>query len=169
MEKILFTFCLILFTIHPKNSNSEITQYLQRAEHFRLEYVNVGFGSNMFEMQPVFIVEGTKFLFTSEIVWGTPGQTEKDTLLTGDFRVSSSDSISNLISEIKDSVIYRSNIRVMSGALTSIVIENDFKKVTFSLHNAYDTTAIRIVDILNTYIPEKMGKLRLCFGSKTYY
>ncbi len=129
--------------------------------------MEVGFGSNMFDMEPVFKVDGTKFVYTSEEVWILPGQTKirKDTLLIGNFRTSSMDSISTFTREIKDSVIYRTNAGIMSGSASYITIEDDVKKIKFDLHNASDTTADKIVAILNTYIPNTLTKLSICCGT----
>ncbi len=41
----------------------------QDRSNFKLSYVSVGFGSNMDEMQPVFKVNGTRFIYTSEEIW----------------------------------------------------------------------------------------------------
>ena len=57
-------------------------QTRQDEKEFRLHFMTVGFGSNMFEMEPVFKVEGTKFIYTSEEVWILPKQKkiQRDTL-----------------------------------------------------------------------------------------
>src|SRR5688500_14074953 len=108
MKKTRIFLYLFLLALHPNISVSGSSQYHKNTRHFFLHFVTVGFGSNRFIMQPVFKVEGTKFIYTSEQVWtiGEQTQRKKDTLLTGFFRVSSSDSISNLINELKDSVVY---------------------------------------------------------------
>jgi hypothetical protein len=131
--------------------------------------MTVGFGSNMFEMEPVFKVDGTKFIYTSEEVWISPGQKkiEKDTLLIGEFRTSSIDSISNFINRLQDNAIHKANVRVMSGSACYIEISNDLKKISFQLHNTSDTTADKIVTILNSYIPNGFDKLYISnFKSK---
>lgn len=164
MKQTLIFIPFFLLAINPKSSVSFEKKYQRNARNFHLHFMKVGFGSNMFEMEPVFKVNGTKFVYTSEEAWILPGQTKirKDTLLIGSFRTSSMDSISKLTREVKDSAIYRTNIHIMSGSATHIKIEDDSKKVTFDLHNASDTTADRIVAILNTYIPKTLGKLSIC-------
>lgn len=124
--------------------------------------MRIGFGSNMFTMQPVFSVQGTKFVYTSEEVWIMPDQKEiqRDILLMGDFRTSAIDSIKNLISELKDSVIFRSSA-ILSGSESDITIKTTTKKIRFELHNASDTTAEKIVDILNSHIPVGFNKLHI--------
>ena len=128
---------------------------------FKLRFVTVGFGSNWFEMEPVFNIDGTNFIYTSEEVWIMPGQTkiQRDTLLSGNFRTSSIDSISNLINELKDTAIYKTNIHILSGSAAYLQVSNDTKKINFKLHNASDATADKIVAILNSYIPKGYDKL----------
>ncbi len=128
---------------------------------FKLSYVLIGFGSNMFSMEPVFRVNGTKFIYTSEEVWTIPNfeKQKPDTLLTGDFRTSSIDSIAALVNPIQDTLIYKSNPHIMSGGEANIEVCTETKKVTFQLFNASDTTAKKIVTILNSYILSNYKKL----------
>lgn len=130
---------------------------------FSLSFTTVGFGSNMFEMEPVFKVKNRKFLYTSEEVWLWKGKGKnklrKDTLLTGAFRNSSADSIVQLISGLKDTVIYKTNASIMSGSAGYLTITTRNKKVRFDLHNASDRRAEAIVAILNSYVPEGMEKM----------
>lgn len=131
---------------------------------FKLRFQTIGFGSNMFNLGETFVVHDSIFLYTMEEVWIMPDQKEiePDTLLVGNFRMSSIDSISNLINPIKDSLIDRyPNGLVMSGSACSMVVSNSEKKIKFWLHNASDSTADKIVDILNTYIPEGKQKLHI--------
>ncbi len=162
MANLLFWALLLL------SCNGQVKIKPAPTRKFHLHFMTIGFGSNMFEMEPVFKVNGTNFVYTSEEVWILPGQTtiRKDTLLIGSFRPSSIDSISKLTREIKDSVIYRTNIHIMSGSATHITIEDDLKRVMFNLHNTSDTTADKIVTILNTYIPKTLGKLNICCGTR---
>lgn len=114
-------------------------------------------------MQPVFNVTGTDFIYTSEqtsFYEGTERQ-KPDTICTGKLRTSSIDSIIDLVDEIKDSLIYRTNIHIMSGGLHNIHISKNNIDVEFTLHNATDPIAQKIVDILNKYIPDNEKKLWL--------
>lgn len=162
MKQALIYIPIIILLLAPRNSDSFEGHNWQVTRKFRLQYVRVGFGSNMFEMQPVFNVDETKFVYTSEVVWVNPKQKNvQDTLLIGIFRISSMDSISNLIRGIKDSRIYRTNIHILSGSASYITVQDDVKKIMFDLHNASDTTAARIIAILNTYIPDHLQKLHI--------
>jgi hypothetical protein len=114
-------------------------------------------------MQPVFNVNGNKFIYTSEqtsFFKGSPIQSA-DTILKGNFRTSSIDSILILVSGIKDSLIYRTNPDIMSGGIQYIIISKEKFSLEFDLFNASDPTAQKIVDILNTYIPNEERKLYL--------
>lgn len=149
---------LVLKTVMPLSTKS---QNNIRTEDFKLLFMTIGFGSNYFSMQPLFRVNGARFVYTSEEVWISPGQRiiERDTLLSGVFRKSSIDSIVRLISNLKDTAIRRSNVRVSSGSACSLEIISEFKRITFWLHNKSDTTADQIVKILNSYIPQELNKL----------
>ncbi len=127
---------------------------------FKLHYMNVGFGSNRFKMQPVFVVNDKHFIYTMETVWVLPDQTNipRDTLLTGKFRDSSVDSIINLVHSTADSAINRS-ANVLSGSATYISVETGRKKLTFNLYNTSDSTAENILNILSTYIPKEINNL----------
>jgi len=47
----------------------------------------------------------------------------------------------------------------MSGGIINLYFSSNRRKLSFDLHNANDTTAQKIVDILNGYIPDKHRKL----------
>ena len=156
---LVLLICVCSFT---KHTQSGILQASSQRD-FKLTYLSIGFGSNMFKMQPVFRIEESRFVYTSEEVWKLPTQKklQKDTLLTGNIRVSSIDSILNIIKDISDTLIYKTNAHIMSGGMDDINISNNLKKVRFQLHNASDVRAKKIADILNSYIPSNMEKLYL--------
>lgn len=97
---------------------------------FSLSFVTIGFGSNMFEMEPVFRVTGNRFVFTSEEVWIKPEQQkiQRDTLLVGLFRTSSIDSIINLVDNRSDTLIDKFNPHISSGSAEYIDIFTGKKK-----------------------------------------
>ncbi len=132
-------------------------------EDFKLSYISVGLGSNMFTMQPAFRVTGKKFIYTSEQAWIFKNKeiAKPDTLQLGNFRSSSIDSILSLVKEIKDSVIYKFNSNVMSGGIHYIDISSNKIKIRFELDNSSDPIAQKIVDILNSYILNPKKKLWL--------
>jgi len=127
---------------------------------FYLLFNVVGFGSNRFDMQPVFRVKEGRFFYTSEDAWYIPGKRiNRDTLLTGFFRKTSIDSLLTLLSFQADSVIYKANIHIISGAACHITISTDTRKYVFTLHNETDPVAKKIAAILNSYIHYPLRQL----------
>jgi hypothetical protein len=158
MKQLLLYIPILLFSFDPGKPVSGGQSYSLAARNFKLRFVTIGFGSNMFRMQPVFSVNNSSLVYTAEQVWVRTGDTNirRDTLLVCNFRVSSIDSISNLISNIKDSVVYKVDPYIMSGVQRNMVISDGIKQIRFQLHNASDTTAEKIISILHTYIPKKI-------------
>ena len=66
-----------------------------------------------------------------------------------------------LITNIKDTLIYRTNINISSGGIHYINISKGKLHFEFQLHNASDPVAEKIVSILNYYIPNPDRKLWL--------
>ena len=128
---------------------------------FKLSYISVGFGSNMWELQPMFRVKGTHFVYTLEQAWESKNvkKEKPDTLAMGNLRKSSIDSILSITTEIKGDSVYKLNAGVMSGGIIYLDITSNRRKLNFRLDNSYDLTATKIVDILNDYIPDKYRKL----------
>ncbi len=158
---ICLSILLLNFLNFTKANHTPLSKEIsQDSSNFKLSYVSVGLGQNMYEMQPVFKVNGTRFIYTSEEVWIYPDQkkVQRDTLLMGNLRNSSIDSITDLIKGIKDSVVYRIK-HFSSGSIKYIKVSTERKKVRFQLDNASDTTAEKIVNILNSYIPKEYGRL----------
>jgi len=114
-------------------------------------------------MQPVFKVNGEKFTYTSEQTSYYKGTKLKPVkpLSMGHFRISSIDSILSLAAQIKDTLVYRTNVHIMSGGIHYITVKADGIKLVFDLHNASDPVAGKIVRILNTYIRNEKDKLWL--------
>jgi hypothetical protein len=128
---------------------------------FNLSYISVGFGSNMWEMQPVFRVKGSKFIYTLEDAWQFKGakKSKPDTLFIGNLRPSSIDSILSAAAEIKGDSVYKLNTGIMSGGMIYLDIVSSRRKLYFKLKNSHDVTAKKIVDILNSHIPDTYRKL----------
>ncbi len=128
---------------------------------FTLSYISIGLGSNMWTMQPMFRVKGSQFIYTSEDAWQFKDseKPKADTLLIGNFRTSSIDSILNIATGIRGDSVYKLNAGVMSGGIVNLCFSTNRRKLSFELHNSNDTTAKKIVDILNGYIPDKYRKL----------
>jgi hypothetical protein len=162
MKKIIFCIAAMLSGFACVKIHSFTAAPVTDPANFSLEYYTTGFGQNTDYMQPVFKVKGTKFVYTYEEMWGDPAQKKirRDTLLLGNFRISSIDSISSLIGEIKDSLIHKTNIHSLGGSEEDIEILTGEKKIRFQLFNATDTTATKIIMILDAYMsgPEEVIK-----------
>lgn len=129
---------------------------------FQLYYSYAGLGSNMGKMYPVFRVEGNNYTYTLQqnSFYGKPDK-EPELVSKGVLRNSSIDSIIELANRVTDTMVYRTNPEILSGGIHSISVSHNNKKVSFSLHNAYDSIAGKIVNILNTNIPAGSDKLWL--------
>lgn len=138
-------------------SNSSLKSVVDTT--FKLTSVTIGFGPNQDDVQPVFKVTGTNFLYTSEDVWLSADEKDarRDTLLKGSFRRSSIDSIMTVIENLSDTLIFKS--RFTDGAMHDMTISKGAKKITFQLWNVSDTSVEKIVSILNTYITNERQKL----------
>ena len=157
-ESFSIFICLILTSIMGYSQNKI---KLKTDSIFKLDYISLGLGSNMSEMQPMFRVKGYKFIYTSEQAWKYKNvkKARPDTLCMGNIRKSSIDSILIISREIKGNSVYKLNPGVMSGGIIYLDILNYNRKLKIELHNSYDQTANKIVTILNSYIPENCQKL----------
>ncbi len=104
----------------------------------------------MWELQPVFRVQGFQFIYTLEEAWQFKNtkRAKPDTLFMGNLRASSIDSILNITTEIKGDSVYKLNAGIMSGEIIYLDIASNQRKLNFRLDNSYDSTAKKIVEIL---------------------
>jgi len=145
------------------NQNDKIVKN-EIKNSFELNYIYSGLGSNMNSKLPVFIVKENKFIYTLEENSSWNGEFSKtpDTICIGNFRVTSADSISQIIEGINDSQIYETSKNIiMSGGIDNILIKNEQKELEITLHNATHPTAQKIIDILNSNIPNQFNKINL--------
>jgi hypothetical protein len=138
-----------------------------QTENFNLTYHVVGLGSNMGKsFYPLVKINGSTLTYTIEqntsvnkiekwrktidTIWNTK---------TVDFSINLSKetihTIFNLVKDIKDTLIFKSNHCIMSGGVDIISISDGSFKVAFHLMNTFDSTALAICNILNYYLPEK--------------
>jgi len=158
----LFVLAAVALILCSANKNNYAGSAIQNAgdTSFSLRYIFIGFGSNRWDMQPGFTINGTKFTYTSEEVWGISGEKRQiDTLAMGNVRQSSIDSIIAAISNIQDTIINKSNMKVLSGGIADLKVCYNKKEIFFSLFNTGDTAAEKITHILNSYIPNSSQKL----------
>lgn len=131
------------------------------ANVFRLYYSYAGLGSNFGSMEPDFEVIGRhyRYYLKQNTFYSDRAQKKPEFVCQGKLRSSSIDSILDLVKEIKDTLISKTDPGIMSGGIQSILIKKDTINVRFSLHNVSDPRAEKIVQILNSNIPADKQKL----------
>jgi hypothetical protein len=121
---------------------------------FYLYYCFAGLGFNMGSMEPTLQVWGTKFLYTYEQN-SYYGQRDKqpDTILQGNLKQASIDSIIELVKDMKDTSFFESNPCIMSGGIHNMSIAIGEDTVGYEMMNTMDTTVLKVIKILNPYLP----------------
>ncbi|UTW67071.1 hypothetical protein KFE94_02865 [bacterium SCSIO 12643] len=71
------------------------------------------------------------------------------------FRESSIDSIISILDTLQGKYVYRTNPLVMSGGTLNYYIEYGGKCSQFVMKNTYDSTALQITNLINSYLDEK--------------
>lgn len=116
----------------------------------------------MGSMQPTFRVIGNKYVYTQEQnSYYEKSDKKPQAICEGTLRFSAIDSILNIVKDIQDTLVYRTNIGISCGGIHHISVRYEKTKMTFGLLNASDPRAQKIVEILNTNIPADKPKLWL--------
>jgi len=157
--KRLFAISLILLSA-VQTSNSQINSALKDTANklffptFYLSYYFAGLGSNMGSFAPTIKIKNWIFLYTYEqnSYWSEKNY-RVDTVCIRPFRQNSIDSIIDLIKDLKDTTIHRFNHCIMSGGIHFMAITNGIDTTKFDLMNTFDYTALKIINILNEYVP----------------
>ena len=135
MKSILIPILLLLLTF---SSYSQVNK-------FKLEYKSHGLGSNTFSsVYPIVEINESKLTYQTK-----SGSYRKF------FAHASIDSITKLISGIKDSLRYSSNECIHSGRLMFLSITNGSKVLVFASQNTIDPVALKIIYIVNAYLPKR--------------
>ncbi len=123
---------------------------------FYLYYGVAGLGSNMGRLMPTLQIHDNKFSYAKEqnSYFGKRSK-KKEFISSGLIRQSSIDSILLLITGLEDSTIYMTNPCIMSGGITYVTIANGSDTTKFTLHNTSDYIVLKIVDIINPYLPKE--------------
>lgn len=147
-------------SINPNDSASSI---ISKYNNFRLRYTYVGLGCNFGSMYPTFRVRGINYVYSLEqnSIYNTKYNKKPKFICNGKLRVSSLDSIINIVKNIKDTIVYQTNNGSMTGVNHYISVKFEKKHINFHLHNDWDSSAQKIVKILNSNIPPKKRKLWL--------
>ncbi len=122
---------------------------------FYFHYSISGLGSGVGILMPTIKIHKTKLVYTKEqnSYYGKRSK-NPEFICSASIRQSSIDSILLLISGLEDSMIYKTNPCIMSGSVTYVTIAYGKDTTKFTLHNTSDYIVIKIVDIINTYLPE---------------
>ena len=152
----------------PKNatsikSNDSTSLYISKFDNYRLRYTYIGLGCIYGSMYPTFRVRGINYVYSLEqnSIYNTKYDKKPKFICNGKLRVSSIDSIINIVKKIKDTIVYRNNSNIMSGGIHFISIKYKKINTSFNLNNAWDSTAQKIVEILNLNLPSNKRKLWL--------
>lgn len=153
---LLYSIVCSLNTLHiqaqqatPKDSISS-----PPPSSFSLVYMVSGLGSGMGSMQPTLSIQGKRFVYTYEQNSYYGEKTlSPDTILVGELRSGSIDSIITLLKELPDTSIEKTNHCVMSGAIEFMTIHSAQKSVSFKLWNTMDARVYAILCLLNQYLP----------------
>lgn len=175
MKIIMALLFLVLYSYNPgqgscadpadigsANSESSLNNNEDKYSDFKLTFLYAGLGSNFGTMQPVLRVEKNKYTYTREQnSFYTKPDKEPELIATGEFRSSSIDSIISIVKDLTDTAVYKTSTGILSGGIHSLLIHYNNRKISFELHNAFDTTVQQIVDILNSNLPSGAEKLWL--------
>ena len=135
----------------------------QDHDGFSLFFSTAGLGSNMGTLQPTFRVKGLAYSYTREQNSYYGERTlESQAVCSGSIRRTSIDSIISLAKSVGDTLVYRTNVSIMSGSTSGLTIDDENVHVRFSLHNDSDPIADKILAILNSNLPPDKVKLTIC-------
>jgi hypothetical protein len=150
----LFTL-IISTTIKGQTNNNSGEVIKSQSSSFYLYFYLMGLGSNTGEMEPTFQIRGTKFIYTFKQTGVFRGEKVRKPkkIYRGAFRITSIDSILDFVKALKDTTIFASNPCIMSGGIFYMIITAGIDTVKYELMNTFDRTALKIVDIINNYLP----------------
>ena len=145
---------LIFFAVEKGFAQSQIKN--ETTSKTYIYYAFDGLGSNMGSMQPKVEITGTKLIYKYSQNSYYAKRTKQDiTICTATFRQSSIDSILSFVHNLKDSLVHKINPCIMSGGIHFLIISNGLDTTKFQLGNTFDYTALKIVDVINKYLPDK--------------
>jgi hypothetical protein len=106
-------------------------------------------------MMPTLEIHKTNFVYTKERnSYLGKGDKRSRFISRGLILQSSIDSILSLIKDLKDSTVMLFNPCIMSGVLVFITVTDGSDTTRFTLHNSTGHVVVKILDILNHYLPK---------------
>jgi hypothetical protein len=123
-------------------------------KQFYFSYLFSGLGSNMGRFAPNISVNGSSLLYSNtQNSYSGKQDPRIDTICQARIRQGSIDSILFLVRNLKDSTITKYNFCMMSGGIHSMTVTDGTDTTNFYLSNTFDYTALKIVRIVNAYLP----------------
>ena len=133
------------------------------SQQFKLSYTSVGLGSNLYS-PPYLVIDIYDSLMTYKVygiaktysINKSSGDTiwdEEYTSYKVPFTDQSRDSILYFLKDKEGKYIYKSNPAIMSGDIKYMHIETTKWCTEFSMKNTFDSTALRIANVVNSYLP----------------
>jgi hypothetical protein len=123
-----------------------LTGYGQQS-NLRLDYFMIGLGSNHHRSFPKVTVKGQTLIYTNNYRKRIHYRTK--------LKAGASDSIEQIINLITDTAVKRFNPCIHSGAVCRLDVAGKAKTVHFTLKNTFDSSAYKIITILNNNLPSK--------------
>lgn len=164
MKKV--SLLLILFI-----SSFSFSQQSWEQEGFELRYSFAGLGSNMGQAFAGFKLQGNHYEYVTEVNSCIKGQSVDPTVqLEGELPDDIMAGLLEIFNGMSDTSMYETNVSVMSGGVHTITMGSAVKMVKFTLHNATHPTAVKIVDLINSGLPQEQNPLWLFEepSNKTY-
>ena len=147
-------YLLIILSIFLYSFSTETNE--KKHKEFNLSYSYAGLGSQIGSIQPFFTIQGNSFHYINQQNSSFEELTVKpDTILSGKILDQKIDSILSISNSINDTLIYKTNPNITSGGIVYLSINN----LQFKLHNTWDSRAQKIIDIINSQLPQNVKKL----------
>jgi hypothetical protein len=159
LKKHLFILKVIVVAILTSNGPQSFAQpdVIEKTnQSVYIYFYFLGLGSNIGMFEPTFRLTQTKFSYTKEQNSSRGNASKKiRRISSGTFRQSSIDSIIYLVKSMKDSTIFKSNPCIQSGGVYYLTVANGTDTTKFELMNTMDYTALKIIKVINEYLPSK--------------
>ncbi len=152
IKNILFILVLVI-------SQSAFTQPAlvgkqERRDSFYFYYAIVGLGSNLGGFFPTLRINNNQFYYTEEQhSYLGKKDTTKKTISQGIIPQGAIDSVIDLVKGLKDTTIKKINPCIFGGVILIMIIARGTDTTKFNLYNTFDSTAIKIANVLNPYLP----------------
>lgn len=123
---------------------------------FCLEYnlYGIGFG-DVGMRRPKFILHDSVFIYSTIRRNGLAGVITIDTTITGIISVRDFKRIISAVKNYKDTVFSSINACFIGGSHRELNIISNEKSVEFDMYNTFQPTAVKVIRIMNKYLPKQ--------------